>query len=62
LQPTIKALILGTGGASREVALDELDIAFACFKPKKAYDHDRNATTFDNYQIIINATPVEDKI
>jgi hypothetical protein len=30
-----KALILGTGGASRVFALDELDIAYTCFKPKK---------------------------
>ena len=59
-----KALILGTGGASKGVAfaLDELDIPYV-FVSRKAnnnsIDYERlNATTFDNYQIIINATPV----
>ena len=59
-----KALILGTGGASKGVAyaLDELDIPYT-FVSREAkengIDYDRiNATTFDNYQIIINATPV----
>ncbi|SFF44567.1 shikimate dehydrogenase family protein [Flavobacterium xueshanense] len=59
-----KALILGTGGASKGVAfaLDELDITYT-FVSREAkengIDYDRiNATTFDNYQIIINATPV----
>jgi shikimate dehydrogenase len=59
-----KALILGTGGASKGVAfaLDELDIAYT-FVSREAkenaieYDH-INASTFDNYQIIINSTPV----
>lgn len=69
LQPLLqphhrKALILGTGGASKGVAfaLDELDIPYT-FVSREAkengIDYDRiNATTFDNYQIIINATPV----
>ena len=59
-----KALILGTGGASKGVAfaLAELDIPYT-FVSREAkengIDYDRiNATTFDNYQIIINATPV----
>ncbi|RDI57509.1 shikimate dehydrogenase family protein [Flavobacterium glaciei] len=59
-----KALILGTGGASKGVAfaLDELDITYT-FVSREAkengIDYNRiNATTFDNYQIIINATPV----
>lgn len=59
-----KALILGTGGASKGVAfaLDELDITYTFVSreaKKNGIDYDRiNATTFDNYQIIINATPV----
>ena len=59
-----KALILGTGGASKGVAfaLDELDIPYTFVSRKageNAIDYDRiNATTFDNYQIIINATPI----
>ncbi|MFV8366019.1 shikimate dehydrogenase family protein [Flavobacterium sp. XS1P27] len=69
LQPLLqphhkKVLILGTGGASKGVAfaLDELDIPYT-FVSREAkengIDYDRiNATTFDNYQIIINATPV----
>lgn len=69
LQPLLqphhkKALILGTGGASKGVAfaLDELDITYT-FVSREAkengIDYDRiNATTFDNYQIIINATPL----
>lgn len=69
LQPLLqphhkKALILGTGGASKGVAfaLDELDIMYT-FVSREAKEnginYDRiNATTFDNYQIIINATPV----
>ena len=59
-----KALILGTGGASKGVAyaLDELGI-FYTFVSREAkenvIDYNRiNATTFDNYQIIINSTPV----
>ena len=59
-----KALILGTGGASKGVAfaLDQLDIPYT-FVSREAkengIDYGRiNATTFDNYQIIINATPL----
>lgn len=59
-----KALILGTGGASKGVAfaLDELNIPYI-FVSREAkeniIDYDLiNATTFDNFQIIINCTPV----
>jgi shikimate dehydrogenase len=59
-----KALILGTGGASKGVAyaLKELCISYT-FVSREAregvIDYDRiNAATFDNYQIIINATPL----
>jgi shikimate dehydrogenase len=59
-----KALILGTGGASKAVAfaLEELGILYT-FVSREAtsntIDYDRiNATTFDNYQIIINCTPL----
>ncbi|MGZ9675510.1 shikimate dehydrogenase family protein [Flavobacterium sp. GNP001] len=65
LQPNHKkALILGTGGASKGVAfaLEELDIPFT-FVSRESKENSIgyeliNATTFDNYQIIINATPV----
>ncbi|HMI08703.1 MAG TPA: shikimate dehydrogenase [Flavobacterium sp.] len=69
LQPLLqphhkKALILGTGGASKAVAfaLEELDILYT-FVSREAngntIDYDRiNATTFDNYQIVINCTPL----
>ncbi|WP_348810948.1 shikimate dehydrogenase family protein [Flavobacterium maritimum] len=59
-----KALILGTGGASKGVAfaLDELGILYTFVSrgsKENAVDYERiNATTFDNYQIIINSTPV----
>jgi len=59
-----KALILGTGGASKAVAfaLQELKIPYTFVSretKENAIDYDRiNATTFDNYQIIINSTPV----
>ena len=59
-----KALILGTGGASKAVAfaLDELKITYTFVSREiqdNAIDYQRiNATTFDNYQIIINSTPV----
>ena len=59
-----KALILGTGGASKGVAyaLDELGIFYTFVSreaTENAIDYNRiNATTFDNYQIIINSTPV----
>ena len=59
-----KALILGTGGASKGVAfaLDKLDIAYT-FVSREAKENCIdygliNATTFDNYQIIINCSPV----
>lgn len=59
-----KALILGTGGAAKAVAfaLDQLGIFYA-FVSREAtentIDYSRiNATTFDNYQIIINCTPL----
>ncbi|KAF2517865.1 shikimate dehydrogenase family protein [Flavobacterium foetidum] len=59
-----KALILGTGGASKGVAyaLEELNIPYT-FVSREAkeniIDYDLiNATTFDNFQIIINCTPV----
>lgn len=69
LQPLLKnhhkkALILGTGGASKGVAfaLDELDIPYTFVSreaKENAIDYDRiNTTTFHNYQIIINSTPV----
>ena len=65
LQPNHrKALILGTGGASKGVAfaLDELNIPYTFVSreaKENAINYDRiNATTFDNYQIIINTTPV----
>ena len=59
-----KALILGTGGASKAVAfaLKEMNIPYA-FVSREAQEntisYERiNATTFDNYQIIINCTPL----
>jgi len=59
-----KALILGTGGAAKAVAfaLQELDIPYAFASRKSgsntiAYQH-INATTFDNFQIFINCTPL----
>jgi shikimate dehydrogenase len=59
-----KALILGTGGASKGVAfaLDQLDINYTFVSrgdKENCIDYSLiNATTFDNYQIIINCTPV----
>lgn len=59
-----KALILGTGGASKGVAfaLDQLDIAYTFVSrggKENCIDYSLiNATTFDNFQIIINCTPV----
>lgn len=59
-----KALILGTGGAAKAVAfaLNELGIlhTFVSREEKESMiDYDRiNATTFDNYHIIINCTPL----
>jgi shikimate dehydrogenase len=59
-----KALILGTGGASKGVAfaLDELHILYT-FVSREAKENAIpynliNSTTFDNYQIIINSSPV----
>jgi shikimate dehydrogenase len=59
-----KALILGTGGASKGVAfaLEKLGILYTFVSREQKegmIDYDRiNATTFDNYQIIINCTPL----
>lgn len=59
-----KALILGTGGASKAVAfsLDNLGIAYTFVSreaKENAIDYKSiNAITFENYQIIINSTPV----
>jgi shikimate dehydrogenase len=59
-----KALILGTGGASKGVAfaLDQLEITYTFVSreaKENAIDYSLiNATTFDNYQIIINCSPV----
>lgn len=69
LQPLLqphhqKALILGTGGASKAVAfaLEELGILYTFVsrsKKENALDYKYiNATTFDNYQLIINCTPL----
>ena len=59
-----KALILGTGGASKAVAfaLKELkiDVAFVSREvSEKTINYDLiNETTFDNYHILINCTPL----
>ncbi len=59
-----KALILGTGGASKGVAfaLDELGIMYIFVSRvanKNTIDYSQiNSSVFDNYQIIINCTPV----
>lgn len=59
-----KALILGTGGASKAVAfaLSELEIPYVFVSrenQENAITYERiNSTTFDNYQIIINTTPL----
>jgi shikimate dehydrogenase len=59
-----KALILGTGGAAKAVAfaLDQLQILYTFVsREEKAgiIDYDRiNVTTFDNYHIFINCTPL----
>ncbi len=69
LQPLLqshhkKALILGTGGAAKAVAfaLNELGLIYTFVsRNEKAGMLDYNlinATTFDNYQIIINCTPL----
>ena len=59
-----KALILGTGGASKGVAfaLEELGIEYKFVSRKaseNAIDYSQiNAETFQEYQIIINSTPI----
>ena len=59
-----KALILGTGGAAKAVAyaLEQLGIFYSYVSreaSENTIDYSRiNATTFDNYQIIINCTPL----
>ena len=59
-----KALILGTGGASKGVAyaLKELGISYTIVSREakgNIIDYNQiNAATFDDYQIIINSTPV----
>lgn len=59
-----KALILGTGGASKAVAfaLKEMNIPYDFVSregQENTISYERiNATTFDNYQIIINCTPL----
>lgn len=69
LQPLLqphhkKALILGTGGASKAVAfaLDQLGIHYAFVSREvrqNTIDYSLiNSTTFDNFQIIINCTPI----
>ncbi|WP_333601076.1 shikimate dehydrogenase family protein [Flavobacterium sp.] len=69
LQPLLqphhkKALILGTGGAAKGVAfaLNKLGILYTFVSREEKegmVDYDRiNATTFDNYHIIINCTPL----
>lgn len=59
-----KALILGTGGAAKAVAyaLDKMGIYYTFVsrtlsEKTISYKH-INATTFDNFQIIINCTPL----
>jgi len=59
-----KALILGTGGSAKAVAfaLTELNIQFTFVSRSSTenaipYSY-LNATTFDNFQIIINCTPL----
>jgi shikimate dehydrogenase len=59
-----KALILGTGGASKGIAfgLEKLGILYTFVSREEKegmINYNRiNATTFDNYQIIINCTPL----
>lgn len=59
-----KALILGTGGGAKAVAfaLDQLGI-YSAFVSREVSENTIdyslvNATTFDNFQIIINCTPL----
>lgn len=69
LQPLLqshhkKALILGNGGAAKAIgfALEKMGIFYTFVSreaTENAIDYNRvNATTFDNYQIIINCTPL----
>ena len=69
LQPLLqehhkKALILGTGGAAKAIAfaLEQLGITYTYVsrevKEGRIDYHRINATTFDNYHIIINCTPL----
>jgi len=59
-----QALILGTGGAAKAVAfaLQKMDIRYAFVSRNEGENtigYNRiNTTTFDNYQIIINCTPL----
>lgn len=59
-----KALILGTGGAAKAVSFAlkmlKIDYTFVSREAsEKTIDYDRiNETTFDNFQIIINCTPL----
>lgn len=59
-----KALILGTGGGAKAVAfaLEQMGIFYTYVSretTKNTIDYSRvNTTTFDNYHIIINCTPV----
>lgn len=59
-----KALILGTGGASKAVAfaLEKMGILYTFVSREEKsgiLSYNRiNSTTFDNYQIIINCTPI----
>ncbi len=59
-----KALILGTGGAAKAVAfaLEEMGIFYTNVCRENIENHIEysqvNSTTFNNYQIIINCTPV----
>ena len=59
-----KALILGTGGAAKAIAfaLNKLGVLYAFVSresQENSIDYERiNATTFDNYHIVINCTPL----
>jgi shikimate dehydrogenase len=59
-----KALILGTGGAAKAVAfaLNKLGVLYTFVSRESnenSIDYNRiNATTFDNYHIVINCTPL----
>ena len=59
-----KALVLGTGGASKAIAfaLEELHILYTFVSREEtssAIDYNQiNASTFDNFQIVINCTPL----